>query len=723
MEPAKDYAIRELGRQKITLRADLVFTPHNSRDGAYYVVEDPVNSKFHRVGLCEYAFISLLDGDTEVGDALQTVAETSPEYALSESEAASVCKWLIESELAQTLESSQPNRLVDKARSVQRTQSWQRWNPIIFRLPLFRPNRLFEALTPWGGWMHSRPAFVAWLAVTALGAYHVMADWDRFLASSQGILAPGNWLWLLLSWLVLKIVHEVSHGVACRRYGGAVREAGVLLILFAPIAYIDVTSSWRFRSKWQRIHVAAAGMYIEMFIAALAALVWSGTGAGPLSNVCHNLVIMASFVTLMINANPLMRFDGYYIFSDLLEIPNLYADGQQYLTYWARRYVLGIPVTRPSWSRSRSLIVPLYGTASLCWRIMVSACLLIAATTLFRGAGVVLAVLAAMLWFGMPVGQCFRNMYRAKAGQKPSLARLVVLVGLAVVVFPGFLFAVPWPGARRAPAVVEYSPCTPVRAASSGFVRELLVFSGQHVEKGQVLAILKNDQLHLDAAQLRIEVEQAELNCRIFKEARQMAAYQAEKKNLESLETKSREKASQVAQLVLHAPVSGKVIRRDLDSTLGTYMSEGTELLSIGSESHKELRISISQEDLDAFKASLGQAVIVRLPYMRQFQDELHRIKPRASAKIPHPALCAAQDGPLAVKEKDPTADSREEFDHYELLAPRFCGIVEMGPDRSRRLRAGQIGSIRVRTGQESIGGHLYNLVAGWVRGQMRQRA
>ena len=134
------------------------------------------------------------------------------------------------------------------------------------------------------------------------------SDWDRFTASAEGVLAPSNWFWLAAAWLMLKVVHEVSHGLACKKYGGSVRETGMVLILFVPIFYVDVTSSWRFRSKWHRIHTAAAGMYAELGAAALALLVWSRVDAGVLNHLLYNIVLMAGLMTLLFNANPLMRF-------------------------------------------------------------------------------------------------------------------------------------------------------------------------------------------------------------------------------------------------------------------------------------------------------------------------------------------------------------------------------------------------------------------------------
>ena len=441
MEVQKDYAIRELGRLELRLRHDLVFTPHRTGTDAYYVVEDPVNSKFHRIGLAEYTFISLLDGHTSINDVLSMVAQVSPERAISENEAASICKWLVESGLAHTTESSQANQLLAKAQTKERSVAVQRWNPIVFRLPLFRPNRFFEKLLPALGWMHCRAAMAAGCLLTLIALYQVAASWDRFVVSSRGIFTPTNWLWLFLSWLALKFIHETSHGLVCKRYGGAVREAGVMFILFVPLAYVDVTDSWRFRSKWQRIQTAAAGMYCEMLVAAIACFIWNATDEGTLNNVCHNVMVMASFMTVLVNANPLMRFDGYYICSDLFEIPNLYSSGQQYLSYWAQKYLLGVPVSRPSWSRSRARLITMYGVAALGWRVIFCAGLIIAAATLFHGAGIVLAVLAVVLWAGLPAVRFAKYLLGGQSENAPNLSRFLKTAGTMAVVATGDLDA------------------------------------------------------------------------------------------------------------------------------------------------------------------------------------------------------------------------------------------------------------------------------------------
>jgi len=140
----------------------------------------------------------------------------------------------------------------------------------------------------------------------------------------QSVLAPDNLVLLYVGLILAKAVHEFGHAMACRRFGGEVHVMGIMFMVFTPMPYVDVTSAWAFRSRWQRILVGGAGMLTELFLAALATFIWANTGAGTLHSLTYNMMFVASVSTVLFNANPLMRFDGYYILADLLDIPNLY---------------------------------------------------------------------------------------------------------------------------------------------------------------------------------------------------------------------------------------------------------------------------------------------------------------------------------------------------------------------------------------------------------------
>ncbi len=440
----QDLGIRELASLKLRLRGDLVWTPQMSGGQRYYMVEDPLNAKFFRMGTAEYSFISLLDGETTIGEALHLTATSLPNSAFTEHEAVTICNWLLDNGLVRTRERSSPHSTCETKQ--EQGPGIRKWNPLVLRLPLLHPDRLFQALSPWTSWLFTTWASALWLVVGMTAVYHMVTGWDRAVIAFAGVFAPANWFWLPVSWFGLKLVHELAHGAACKRFGGAVREAGLILILFLPVTYVDVSSSWRFRSKWHRIVTAAAGMYVELMIAGIAVLLWSTTSDGLLNSLCFNLVIMASLTTLVFNANCLMRFDGYYMLSDWLEIPNLSTVSQQQVTRLALTpfFCAGpAPPGLPS-SRVKRLLVGLYGLASFFWKIMVCSCMVIAATAMFEGAGKVLALLAAVLWMGMPLVQFFKRLARIRHEQG-TRGLSISTMGLAMLFAAVLFIQVPWP--------------------------------------------------------------------------------------------------------------------------------------------------------------------------------------------------------------------------------------------------------------------------------------
>ncbi|MDP6555054.1 MAG: efflux RND transporter periplasmic adaptor subunit [Pirellulaceae bacterium] len=718
MNDQPDQSVRELGSTRLALRGDLIFTPQTAGVQPYYIVEDPLNSRFFRLGHTEYTFVSLLDGRTSILEALSHLSSVLPHHRLTEHDTAGLCRWLVESDLAHTAQSALAVRLACSADRTAQRQALARANPLVFRLPLFGPDRAFATLAPWLSWLYSPWAVTCWLVLLTVGGYNIFADWNRFMVSSRGIFSADNWLWLGACWVMLKVVHETSHGVVCKRYGGTVRETGIMFILFAPLAYVDVTSSWRFRSRRHRINVAAAGMYVELAIAGIAAIVWSNTNSDWLNNLCFNTIVMAGLTTLVFNANPLMKFDGYYILSDALAMPNLYVSGQQYVRYWARRYLLGVPGTLPAWSRGHGAFIRVYGWASLAWRAMICVTMTITAVTLFQGAGVVLACLAAVMWLGLPVWTFAKYFVWGKTGEQPRRLRFLLVNGSLVAICVAVFGFVPWPGAREAPAVVEFSPHTVVRAASAGFVREIRVQSGEEVEKGQLLALLENRELVRDVADLEIQIDQSEIRGRHHEQKGERAAQQAETKNRESLQKQLAERRAQVEKLTVRAPRGGTIVRRNLTLLLGTYLKEGDDMMSLGNQSQKELRLSISQDDLDVFTQRVGQPVRIDIPRQPPWQARLEKVIPRATLEPTYPALTTINGGSLPVK---PTGKKPDEStaDAFEFLTPRFTAVVALSPSTSCQLHAGQTGSGSYRPCNASIFQHLYSSVSRWIREQL----
>ena len=218
------------------------------------------------------------------------------------------------------------------------------------------------------------------------------------------------------------MLHETAHGLACKRFGGTVGSAGFTLLFFMPLAYVDVTSSWRFRSKWQRIATAAAGIYAELFVASIATMVWAASSPGTLQTMALNIALTAGVSTLVFNANPLVRFDGYFILSDLLEMPNLYSCGQQWMADFLQWHVLGRETATPAWPRKKAWIIRVYAVAALAWRVLFFLTFALGLIGTLGHLGMVLAAVLLGFAWGLPVVQTVRRLSRMAAGQADERA-------------------------------------------------------------------------------------------------------------------------------------------------------------------------------------------------------------------------------------------------------------------------------------------------------------
>ena len=702
---------------RVRLRSDVRCTLQHTNGSPYYQLEDPLNARFYRLGLREWNLVKMLDGKQFLREVLMRHGNEQAEETLSSKEAVMLVRWLAQVQLV-TFDGDVTHPLYD-IKKPQTSALKSISNPLFIRIPLFNPDKLLERCLPWLAWTLSPIAFCVWLTLCLLSLATVFGQWDRFRSSISGILSPHNWLWLLLSWVLLKAIHEFYHGLICKKYGGQVPRCGLVLILFSPIAFVDVTSSWRFRSKWHRIFTAAGGMYIEFFVASLAVLVWARTEQPLVAQICQNVITMASVSALLCNANFLMRFDGYYILTDLLGIQNLYTTGQQYLRYFSRKYLLGIELSNPLDRTARPRFIRAYAFAALIWRWFFYAGILLAASIMFKGAGVVLAILAAMLWLIVPGFKFVRYLVIGTPNEHPNLVRFgIVMCALGLLI--ATVLYLPWPGGVSAAGVVEYDPLTVHRIDSPGFVQQVHVEAGEYVKPGQLLATLASPETTLELAEIELEIEESRIRSRILHGDEDVVSYQVESKKRESLQRQRDELEQRVQNLTVIANTAGRVIGRDLQSLVGQYLNTGATLLTIGDEDRKHIRLSVAQKDVDFFLKQMNRHPFIRIKGRSQpiSNGTLNRIDPRATRKLPDPALAAPNGGPLTVALHNSEQHAEADGD-FELVEPHFVASVDIPIIQARGLRAGELAKARICAVGDTIGGHLLGVVQRWVRSRL----
>ncbi len=685
--------------EKLLLRRDLRFTLQSDGSTPLFVIEDPIRQKFFRVGRPEYIFLTHLDGRFSVDEAMARTNRHLQEGLLTAENITAIISWLYGNQLLSTSDEAQLKTMQDKRERLQRSAG--RLNLISIKIPLFNPDHLLRRLFPLCRWLTGRMFLCLWLAVLAAATLAIVPNWQQFLGQAATALTPGNLLFLWFSWLLLKVWHELFHALVCYRYGGRVNEAGVLFILFIPLTYVNATSSWGFVSRWQRIHTAAAGIYAEIFIAAIATLVWAGSMHSVTGAIAHNLIIVAGFSSFIFNANPLMRFDGYFILSDLLDIANLYDRGRQFVNGLLSRLFFGESNYTPAYSGLREAFVRVYGLASWLWRILVTVSLIVLASQMFHGLGLFVAYLSAILWLFVPLRQLVRKLrdIRSNAPHHFRYFRRTAPLVTALALCGLLLFS--WSEQVTVPAVVEYRDPIAVKAASSGFVQNVAIRSGMQVAKGDLLVELDNPELRSELQQTRLEIAALETESRLRLRGDNISAYQSLKERISALQERASALAKEVEQLEIRASGDGVVVAEQLDELPGHYLQKGTDICLLVDEGKKLLHASAAQDDIEGFRGREGQSVLVDIPLSGHdpFFGKIAAVAPQASRVIEQPAFSTTAGGPVAVRAVAFTPQGTEQAGTpgYEFFLPRFKVEIEAPPAQAQSLRVGQQAVVEAR--------------------------
>ena len=707
-----------------SIRKCLKFSTRFENGESFVSVEDPVRSKHYRIGLAEYRFIAKINGERSNANIFEllkneTGAQQGQQQAsneLPQDQIVQIANWLLAMNLVTVNQSDNSLRLNAMAQQIERAKMKSWLNPISIRFSLFNPNRFLKSIQPATEWLFSSWFFVLWVMIGVYSLVCLVDNWQRVYASSANVLSSGSWIWLLITWFVLKVVHESAHGIACRKYGGEVPEFGVVFILFAPMAFVNVTSMWRFVNRWQRMVVSAAGMYVEFLVAFLAIIVWSQTD-GVVASIAFSVMVMSSVTTILFNANPLMRFDGYFLLSDLLAIPNLYGKGGQWFSETTKQLFFGVP-KQTQFHANERVPVAIYGALAFVWRILIGLGLIIAASVLLQGAGLVLSGIGVVTWFALPILRQIVSLTDSNGQVKINKIRTAVSVACLVGFVVAGVYVFQAPATKSAPAIVQLHNESVIRSDASGFVTAIHVAEGQTVAKGDLLIELENPELANELVELTRLREEAKIQSRIHQQQGNQAMVQAETQRVYGLTDQIIEKQSATKGLQVLATDDGVIVQRQLANRLGSFVEQGDELLTVAKLDSKEVVVSVDQSEYDATVWTTGKQLRLMFPGKAVVNATLVSINPRASQSPTFPSLTATQGGSLPVRTlvKSPSDDNELNF---ELLSPRFDVTVSLPGDLGDQVLAGQRGYAYFESTEQSLASYLYLAACHWLESQM----
>lgn len=477
------------------LRQELTLNPAPAApDGApTWTLHDPAANRFYQLGWPAFEILSRWSlGDS---DAVVAAVNAQTTLVVAHDDVIDLLQFLLGHHLVLAATAQDTERLQQSAQRQKLTPAmWLLKNYLFLRIPLVRPMPLLRRLSPWVAVVY-RPAFwwlVAGVAVT--GLYLVSRQWDTFAHTFRAYTTWQGLLGLALALSFAKVLHELGHAFTAYRHGCKVPTMGVALLVMWPVLYTDTNEAWKLASRRQRLQVGAAGVLAELMLAAFATLLWNFLPDGPLRAGVFMLATSTWLVTLAINASPFTRFDGYYLLSDWLNVPNLHERSFALGRWWMREQLFGygdpLPEVLPP-RLQRTLIVLALVTWLYRFVLFVSIALLVF-HLFFRALGIVLMAVEIGWFLGLPIAREWHVWWRRR-GELGWNRRTVRTSALAVLL--GVILFAPWQGVVHAPAVVGQAQAQTVYAPRPARVLSVKVHEGDRVVAGQVLVALASPDL------------------------------------------------------------------------------------------------------------------------------------------------------------------------------------------------------------------------------------
>lgn len=721
----------ELERRKqlrLRTRPNLLITPRQEEGRSWYVVRDPVTLCHYRLDERQRHAFGLMDGTHTLAEIQQVCEERFRPERLSLEELEAFAAQLIGSGLAQN-ESSLTGPFLFGQWQKHRREALRSAlaNVLYLKLPLCDPDPFLARLAPPLRFLFGRAAALVAVALALAALGLIATRWHDFLGrlpSYREFFTAHTFLYLWLALGLAKVLHELGHGLCCKRHGGTVPEMGLLFLLFCPTLYCNVSDSWNLPGKWQRMAIAAAGIYVDLVLAALATFGWWATDpAALLHHLCFAVMIVCGLGTLAWNANPLMRFDGYYLLSDWLEVPNLLERSSHFLRGLFLRW-LGVAVPlEPIRGRGRQLLFVTYAVAGSVYRVaMLAAALYFLATFLepyrLGVVGSLLATAAVAGLVGRPVYEALRAVWLRGRLPEMRTARLWLLFGLLTLVVGAFL-TVPLPMRVGGRALLQVQPEHVRRVVvpgTGGFVGEVRVRDGQAVRAGDVLAVLTNPQLEikvrLNEADQALRARQLSGQVAFLAEAGPGADLPGGAVPQTELELKAlvREQAllrEQRDRLTLRAPADGRVMGL-ADDLKGKWLEKGTEVCHVADPRALRAVVLIGPADHELVGPGRQAWVRVHGRGCSRWEGSVSEVAEADARSIP-PQLSSHAGGEVAT-EQDPVSKAEKPRSQHYLVAVR---LREPDP----LLQPGVLGRVTIEAPPRTAWWHCHRYLAqtfGW---------
>lgn len=579
-----------------------------SKDGSpTWTLHDPVRNKYFRIGWLEFEILARWDAKnvSDLADRVnrETTLHTTPEYIQT------MLHFLKTNQLLRVEGNQHIQYLCDQITAAKRSfLTWFLHNYLFIRIPVFRPDRFLSATLPYIRFIYSRNFVYAFSLLTLFGIYLIMREWDVFQKTFFYFFSTEGLIIFIFAILLAKIVHELGHAYTAKLYGLKIPSMGVAFLVLWPVLYTDTSDAWKLPERRQRLSIAVAGMLAEIGLAGIATLLWSFLPDGPLRSAVFMVATTTWVITLLINSNPFLRFDGYYFLSDFLEIQNL-QDRAFVLARWKlRRLIFGIeePCPDPVAKKTMAIMIG-YAYCTWIYRLVLFITIaLLVYFLFFKVAGIMLMIVEIGWFIAKPITNEIKVWLtlRNKIKWNKHTITSVSLVGILLL-----FLVVPWNIHIYVPALLKLENHTQIYSAQSARIKSVNIKQGETVKEGQNLFLLESPLIEQNIAQSKLKKDILRLQL-----SRQTTGNDYLERRLvtqQQLAEAIAEYQGDIAlqrQLYINAPFDGVIVELDETLTEGRWINDNLPLALLVNKNNVLIEAYLTENDLDRAKiGSIGR--------------------------------------------------------------------------------------------------------------------
>ena len=722
---------------RLRRRPDLESRRHRYDGRAYWVVKEPVGLNYFRFHEEEFAILNMLNGQTSLQQIRESFqAEFAPQR-ISLQDLQQFVGMLHRSGLVISHAGGQGRQLRRRGDQKRKKELLGKFvNVFAIRFRGIDPERILNRLLPWFGWLFTTWCIMLVAVMGMMAITLVLVNYQEFkgkLPTFQQFFAANNWIWLGGTMAAVKICHEFGHGLSCKKFGGECHEMGFMMLVFTPCLYCNVSDSWMLPNKWQRVFIGAAGMYVELILASIATFLWWFSEDGMFRFLCLSVMFICSVSTVVFNGNPLLRFDGYYITMDTLEIPNLRQKSSEILKRWFQKNCLGLELQDNPFlpTRNRAMF-GIYTIASFIYRWIVAFGIIMFLNQVLKpyglqslGRAFAVAGIAGMI---VPAfSATYKFLKTPGRAAKIKQGNLLTSLGIAIAALAFFCFF-PLPYHVYCPTEAQPVEAKEVHTLVAGKLVGWNTAPGQAISSRQPVCKLENNDLALKIQEARSDVRATETTLKQAEYFSNSDPKQAQV--IDSLKSELKKKQDVLStlmdkqgDLIVRSPIDGFVFQppskeeskaaKAQEQLTGWYgnpfdpvnseafYTEGELVCLVAPSPKMEAIIIVDQHDRDDLKEGNEVEIMFDAATLESVKGKIVFFSP-TELKESSPALSITAGGTLDTK--------TDEMGRTRPISTSYQARVEL-IDLKVPLRTGYRGNAKVHLAWKSLGSRLYRYV------------